>query len=1208
VTLGIGDYPNPGYLGSLGNDNAESIRVGSNVQATLCEHDNYEGRCETFAGDDSNLGDNYIGANVVSSVKVQSRTPPGEWHVEYFNDKNLGGRCYEGYESTTYVFKDWGEDAPAGGCPNDNWSARFRRRVHFQSGSYTFALGSDDWARIYVGSDLVVDNWEGRGQHYESRYLNAGDYDVKVEFADTMGQAWVSAWWWGPGFNMPRESKDPNQWYAEYWGNKNLSWDSIIRVNEGTSLNHEWYANSPGWDLPDDRFSTRFEKTVNFACGRYRFHVFQDDGARVYIDDNLVPDLDHWQDGRSHYYAEVDLTAGSHTIRVDHYENTGWASIALDWQQLSPCPQPFSCDTVTEIPQAECKALVALYNSTNGDNWRNNSGWMDTNTPCSWYGVTCNAGRVISLDLEMNRLSGTIPPELGNLANLQVLSLYANQLSGGIPAELGNLTNLQYLRLYGNQLSGSIPPEWGSLMNLQVLQLADNQLSGSIPSELGNLVNLQDLWLGENQLSGNIPSELGNLVKLQALWLYDNQLTGGIPTELSNLTSLEFLQLGDNQLTGGIPPELGNLTNLEGLELGDNQLTGGIPPELGNLTNLQWLSLGDNQLTGGVPSELGNLVNLRDLYLDNNQLSGPLPGTLTNLTMLERFYFHDTDLCEPAEAAFQAWLASIPHLLSTGVTCPSEVVVSNIWVASGKPYRAEKLAVGSRYYIDRNYQITSIPSGFEGLTWIMTANDDKRATASSFLSFDINVDAWVYVAYDHRAKSLPEWLRSFTPLGQGIGVTDGGASPLMLHAKQFPPGKVTLGGNRAQGASGADSNYVVLVKAAAGGPHTVSIPNRPSGPSSGQLRQSLTYCTGGSVDSQGHSVQYRFDWGDGSYSHWSSSTCASHSWRDEGTYSVKAQARCSVNTSITSPWSDSKSVTIGEPSGEELEVTNIWVASGKPYRAEKLAVGSRYYIDRNYQITSIPSGFEGLTWIMTANDDKKATASSFLSFDINVDAWVYVAYDHRASSLPEWLRSFTPLGQGIGVTDGGASPLMLYGKQFSAGRVTLGGNRAQGASGADSNYVVLLKATGGTPSPELVISNIWVASGKPYRAERLAVGSRYYIDRNYQITSIPSGFEGLTWIMTANDDKRATASSFLSFDINVDAWVYVAYDHRATSLPEWLRSFTPLGQGIGVTDRGASPLMLYGKQFSAGRVTLGGNRAQGASGADSNYVVLLKAS
>ena len=29
----------------------------------------------------------------------------------------------------------------------------------------------------------------------------------------------------------------------------------------------------------------------------------------------------------------------------------------------------FDCSTVTEIPQQECEALVALYDSTNGDNW-----------------------------------------------------------------------------------------------------------------------------------------------------------------------------------------------------------------------------------------------------------------------------------------------------------------------------------------------------------------------------------------------------------------------------------------------------------------------------------------------------------------------------------------------------------------------------------------------------------------------------------------------------------------------------------------------------------------------------------------------------------------------------------------------------------------------------------------------------------------------
>ena len=73
---------------------------------------------------------------------------------------------------------------------------------------------------------------------------------------------------------------------------------------------------------------------------------------------------------------------------------------------------------------------------------------------------------------------------------------------------------------------------------------------------------------------------------------------------------------------------------------------------------------------------------------------------------------------------------------------------------------------------------------------------------------------------------------------------------------------------------------------------TVSTPSTPTGPSSGEVDQSLSYSTGGATSSMGHSLQYRFDWGDGDYSSWSSSTSAFHSWSSDDTYTVRAQARC----------------------------------------------------------------------------------------------------------------------------------------------------------------------------------------------------------------------------------------------------------------------------------------------------------------------------
>ena len=77
-------------------------------------------------------------------------------------------------------------------------------------------------------------------------------------------------------------------------------------------------------------------------------------------------------------------------------------------------------------------------------------------------------------------------------------------MTGTIPPELGNLSNLEFLRLYGNQLTGPIPPELGNLSNLETLWLGDNQLTGTIPPELGNLSNLKDLRLHNNELTGEL--------------------------------------------------------------------------------------------------------------------------------------------------------------------------------------------------------------------------------------------------------------------------------------------------------------------------------------------------------------------------------------------------------------------------------------------------------------------------------------------------------------------------------------------------------------------------------------------------------------------------------------------------------------------------------------------------------------------------------
>jgi Leucine-rich repeat (LRR) protein len=388
----------------------------------------------------------------------------------------------------------------------------------------------------------------------------------------------------------------------------------------------------------------------------------------------------------------------------------------------------YNCTSVTEIPQTECEALVALYNSANGTGWITNMNWLVTNTPCSWYGVGCGGGYVASINLDANQLTGSIPTELDNLTLLSSLSLSQNQLSGSIPVELGNLVYLQNLSLWQNQLTGNIPTELGNLTLLEYLPLCENQLTGNIPTELGNLTQLVDLCLSTNQLSGSIPTELGNLTQLTSLRLSNNQLSGSIPAELGNLTQLQQLHLSNNLLSNSIPVELGNLTQLTGLELNLNQLSGSIPTQLGNLIQLQKLLLGINQLSGSIPAELGNLTQLKYLYLYDNQLSGSIPAELGNLTQLTSLDLWNNQLTGsiPVELGnltqltgfylqYNQLSGSIPTELGN-LTQLTELYLQHNQLTGNIPAELGNLTQLQNLYLSTNQLTGSIPTELGNLT------------------------------------------------------------------------------------------------------------------------------------------------------------------------------------------------------------------------------------------------------------------------------------------------------------------------------------------------------------------------------------------------------------------------------------------------------------------------------------------------------------
>ena len=256
---------------------------------------------------------------------------------------------------------------------------------------------------------------------------------------------------------------------------------------------------------------------------------------------------------------------------------------------------------------SDCTVLLGMRDTLAGDATLD---WSPFTAMSDWYGVTMEGTplRVTWLLMPSYGLNGSIPPEIGQLSNLQYLLLGNNRLTGGIPSELGDLASLQLLTLASNLLSGEIPEELGQLTGLRQLILSGNGLEGEIPAELGQLSELRLLWLDGNELTGEIPQELGLLTNLHQLQLQRNLLTGAIPWDLGGLSELEIVHLSTNQLVGCVPPALRSVEDhdMDNLGLSDCAEDGPAPAPEGLSVSLtdDTFSLSWSEVTGASEYEV----------------------------------------------------------------------------------------------------------------------------------------------------------------------------------------------------------------------------------------------------------------------------------------------------------------------------------------------------------------------------------------------------------------------------------------------------------------------------------------------------------------------------------------------------------------------------------------------------------------------------
>lgn len=249
----------------------------------------------------------------------------GAWWAEYFANRDLSGPpVLSRYDD--HIHFGWGQNSPDPSLPADNFSIRWTREAWFAGGTYRFSILSDDGVRIWVGDQLVVDEWEDRWAVPldVDCYIAAGTYPVRVEYYEHIGDATISVSW--------RPITGGATWRGEYFNTRDFA-GPVVLTREDKAIDFDWGTGSPDPAVNPDNFSVRWRRTLQFEAGTYRFLASTDDGVRIWVDDTLV--VDAWEDQQqpNTNTGELYLAAGQHTITVEYYEHGGDASAHVWWQR-----------------------------------------------------------------------------------------------------------------------------------------------------------------------------------------------------------------------------------------------------------------------------------------------------------------------------------------------------------------------------------------------------------------------------------------------------------------------------------------------------------------------------------------------------------------------------------------------------------------------------------------------------------------------------------------------------------------------------------------------------------------------------------------------------------------------------------------------------------------------------------------------------------
>ena len=239
---------------------------------------------------------------------------------------------------------DWGTNMADASLGNDIYSIKWKGKVKIDTAdTYTFYTNTDDGLRLWINNRLLVDAWydQGATEHSGSLYLEPGLYDIELDYYENGGLAAAKLLWSSsavtkqiiPSTHLYCERQEPliGGLLGEYYDNIDFTNRLLKRLDP--KIDFDWISAKPDTDIQADTYSVRWTGEIKIDTdGNYTFYINSDDGAKLWIDDQLLINT-WWNHGPYETSAVINLTGGWHDIKIEYFENGGWAAIKLAWQK-----------------------------------------------------------------------------------------------------------------------------------------------------------------------------------------------------------------------------------------------------------------------------------------------------------------------------------------------------------------------------------------------------------------------------------------------------------------------------------------------------------------------------------------------------------------------------------------------------------------------------------------------------------------------------------------------------------------------------------------------------------------------------------------------------------------------------------------------------------------------------------------------------------